>query len=599
MRGDQERLGAQARERGKQAGSRGAARGVPFILMLALTLATLSGALLSGQIASAAALATTSGASMSATPASSTATNTATLTSTNTPAATATDTPAATPTDTPTATDTPTSTPAGTPTATATTGPTPTATTPPNPYALDISAAIAEAAWPQQYSNWCGVATVAAIADYINPQSQVSQQGVLNALNNPANASEWGYPTQSGWGPYVPTDIARDFGTDPRSLAEGLTLATGIQYHVIVDTNGAWDTTIHIVDDLLTTRQPISVFVDHGQHSIVVSGVDATSDPIKDPKSITAIHVWDPGGGESGVGIQPHLEQAVPISLWLSGIISWSGSDYFKYPYAANDYQGAPLDPDPAVGPYTYHSAKYNHMWVGHYVYLSPVAGAASASLSADWELNPYGALYVGYATTQYPAIPPGYSGPTVPMPTNPPPPPPPVRPPKPAPRLPPPATPTPRPKPTATAIPTATLSPTATPAPSPTSPPDPVCASLSCALASLQIYPAPIVITLLLLFLLGLALMAPLLTQGFIMRRARSATGGALTVTETPASTDEQASAPNGANSGGSAETRVEDVMASATSNDTAVDTSNIDATVSDSAVSSTEEGGASSPQP
>ncbi len=83
---------------------------------------------------------------------------------------------------------------------------------------------------------------------------------------------------------------------------------------MIVDTHGAWDTTIHIVDDLLTTRKPISVFVDNGQHSVVVSGVDATGDPLTNPNSITAIHVWDPGGGVNGIGIQPHMEQAVPIN---------------------------------------------------------------------------------------------------------------------------------------------------------------------------------------------------------------------------------------------------------------------------------------------
>src|SRR6185437_7901809 len=106
-------------------------------------------------------------------------------------------------------------------------------------------------------------------------------------------------------------------------------------------------------------RQPISVFVDHGQHSVIVSGVEATDDPIKNPGSITAIHVWDPGGGVNHVGIQPHLEEVVPISAWLSGVISWSGSDYFKYPYAANVYQGKALDPDPAVGPYAYVPSAY------------------------------------------------------------------------------------------------------------------------------------------------------------------------------------------------------------------------------------------------
>src|SRR6185312_15697556 len=223
--------------------------------------------------------------------------------------------------DTPTATDTPT--PA--PTATATTVPTSTPTTAPSPSptatsstVLDVSAAASAAGWPQQYSNWCGVATVALIANYLG--ASISQSAILGMLNDPANASQWSYPPPdpSYYGPYVPANISGDFGTDPRSLAEGLTLATGRFYHAIVDTIGAYDTTVHIVRDLLISRQPISVFVDHGQHSVIVSGVGATDDPIKNPGSITAIHVWDPGGGVNHVGIQPHLEEVVPISAWLS-----------------------------------------------------------------------------------------------------------------------------------------------------------------------------------------------------------------------------------------------------------------------------------------
>ncbi|HEX9037471.1 MAG TPA: hypothetical protein VF808_10825 [Ktedonobacterales bacterium] len=500
-------------------------------LTLALALALLAGALLAAPIATAA----QPDAPLVSTP-------------TDTPAATATDTPAATATSTPAPTDTPAAT--STPSATATIGPTSTATPPPNPYNLDISAAIAAASWPQQYSNWCGVATVAAIADYVNPGSGVTQQGVLNALNDPTNASAWGYPTPGGWGPYVPTDIARDFGTDPRSLAEGLTLATGAQYHVVVDTHGAWDTTIHIVHDILTSRQPVSVVVDHGQHSVIVSGVDATSDPLTNPGSITAIHIWDPGGGINWVGIQPHMEETVPINLWLSGIISWSGSDYFKYPYAENTYQNKPLDPDPAVGPYAYQYKYGNHMWVGGYVYLSPLPGGATASLNADWEITPGGALYVGYATAQFPAVPAGYSGPTVPMPNSPPPPPPPVRPPRPAPKLPPPPRPTPTPRPTAT------LRPRAEPPSYLPSDPAPVSAPASaaacdpgqCVADALTSGPAPVVITLLLAVALGLALFIPALVPSLGARGARTGSAAAPLLPTPPDEPDSGGEIPQGA---------------------------------------------------
>jgi hypothetical protein len=392
--------------------------------------------------------------------------------------------------------------------------------TPTSPYVLDVSGAAATAGWPQQYSNWCGVATIGLVANYLG--SSISQSAILGILNDPNNQSQWSYPAPSSayWGPYIPADISGDFGTDPRSLAKGMTVATGRLYHVKVDVNGAWDITIHIVHDMLTARQPISVFVDHGMHSVIVSGVEATGDPLSNPNSITAIHVWDPGGGVNGVGIQSTQHAVVPINTWLSGAIAWSGSSYLKYPYAANIYQGRALDPDPAVGPYAYTAAAGNHLWIGHNVYISPLASNETAGLSSDWELNQSGTLIAGLPNGIWPNLPDGYTGSSVPMPTNPPPPPPPVKPPVTAPKkapLPPPR-PTPTPRATATATATATALPTATEAPvtpTATSQPEAVCSSITCALAQGDVILQAGVWLLLLLLVMAL-------TATVVMARAR-----------------------------------------------------------------------------
>jgi hypothetical protein len=402
--------------------------------------------------------------------------------------------------DTPT--DTPAPTPTDTPAPTATNTPAATAT-PNNPYARNVAGAASAAGWPQRYSNWCGIATVALVANYLG--NSISQSAIYNMLNSQQNESMWGYPPPSSsyWGPYVAADIAGDFGTDPRSLAEGMTLATGRLYHVKVGLGGAWDTTIHIVDDLLISRQPISVFVDHGMHSVIVSGVEATGDPLANPNNITAIHVWDPGGGVNSVGIQATQEAVVPLSQWLSGTIAWSGSSYLKSPYAANVYQGKALDPDPAVGPYAYVPSQVNHLWVGHNVYISPLASGDAAGLSPDWELNQNGVLIAGLPGGTWPNLPDSYTGSSIPMPTNPPPPPPPVKPPVIAPKkaaLPPPRpTPTPRATATSTALPTATSLPTA--APTATARPA-ACAPLSCAMSAMQSDAGLLVISLLLLLM-------------------------------------------------------------------------------------------------
>jgi hypothetical protein len=192
----------------------------------------------------------------------------------------------------------------------------------------------------------------------------------------------------------------------------------------------------------------------------------------------------------NGVGIQSTQHAVVPINTWLSGAIAWSGSSYLKDPYAANIYQGRALDPDPAVGPYAYTAAAGNHLWIGHNVYISPLASNETAGLSPDWELNQSGTLIAGLPNDTWPNLPDGYTGSSVPMPTNPPPPPPPVKPPVVAPKTAPLPPPQPTPTPRATATATATALPTATLAPvlpTPTSQPKAVCSPITCAIATVQ----------------------------------------------------------------------------------------------------------------
>ncbi len=422
-------------------------RGTSVTLLCAFLLALVSGALLSAQPVNAA------GASFYGV-------NLRGLTSTDTPTATATDTPTSTPTDTPTATSTPTDTtdpnryarprpirltatdtptdtpvPANTPTNTPVVAPTPTPipiqpakptrSLPKTSYRLLYIARAESLTGQQKWSNWCGVATVALIANYLHPGGQTfSQYQVARMLSASSSMSEWGEPKPEylrglGTRPGVTADISYDFGTDPRSLAEGLTLATGWQYHVKVDTSSALNATYQMVADLIRTQQPISVFVDHGEHSVVVYGVKSKYDPVRYPSSIEDLYVWDPGAG-TRAAIQPYPRMEVPIRTWLYGLISGTGADYFKYSYAANTLLGVPLDPDPFVGPYKFYPSLYNHLWIGHFVWIT---GRSGEGVNADWELNQYGSLIRGLPYSGYPVIPAGYTHPTAPMPINIPPP--------------------------------------------------------------------------------------------------------------------------------------------------------------------------------
>ncbi|HKT36877.1 MAG TPA: hypothetical protein VJR48_00810, partial [Ktedonobacterales bacterium] len=145
-----------------------------------------------------------------------------------------------------------------------------------------------------------------------------------------------------------------------------------------------------------------------------------------------------------------------------------------------------------------------NHLWIGHYVYISPMASGDTANLSPDWELNQNGTLIAGLPGGTWSTLPDGYTGSSAPMPSNPPPPPPPVKPPVIAPKkaaLPPPRpTPTPKATSTATALPTATSLPTALP--TATARPQAVCAPLNCALTAVQSDLGLLMVSLLLLLL-------------------------------------------------------------------------------------------------
>ena len=146
------------------------------------------------------------------------------------------------------------------------------------------------------------------------------------------------------------------------------------------------------------------MIVFHGLHSVLVSAVEATSNPVTDPASIVGLDVWDPGFGVPNGNIQSAQEVFVPLSTWLTSAYYWGS------PYNANYYGSIASDPDPAVGPYTYDLSQGDkiHLWTGHYVYLrQDAATAPSVGVSADWALSPSGALIVG----EHGEVPNGYTG--------------------------------------------------------------------------------------------------------------------------------------------------------------------------------------------
>lgn len=272
-----------------------------------------------------------------------------------------------------------------------------------------VAAAVNAAGWPQASDNWCGVATIAAIAQYRTHPT--SQQDIASYLNSDAAVSEWGTPSVVNGAPPFKGDIARDSGTDPRSLVASLAYAGQGTYHELVDLRSNSDATLHLILDLLHSNEPISVIVYHGLHSVLVSGVVATGNPLTNPSSVTGFEVWDPGVGSPFGGIQPDREDFVPISTWLNSAYYWGFAAY-----SPNYFGSTPYDPDPSVGPYTFDpsSGENGHLWIGHYVYIRPDASTdAFTSVSPDWAINQSGAVIEGF----HGETPSGYTGPVTSIP--------------------------------------------------------------------------------------------------------------------------------------------------------------------------------------
>lgn len=271
-----------------------------------------------------------------------------------------------------------------------------------------VQAAMWASQWPQARNNWCGVATVVAIARYNG--AAATQEGVAATLDSAGATSLWGTPpsTPSAPDPGFRANISRDWGTDPRSLAAGLSIAGGAPYRQVVALGDAREATAHLVADLETTGEPISVIVDHGQHSAVISGVYADHDPAQQMGDVAAIEVWDPGV-DSGFGqIQPAAMAVVPLEVWLTDPRYWGAPYQTNY----NSSLGFEIDPDPDVGPYAVQGQA--HLWIGHYVYLKRMAPRAPAALATpDWAFDETGALIAGMGGE----MPPGYDGPAIPMP--------------------------------------------------------------------------------------------------------------------------------------------------------------------------------------
>lgn len=277
---------------------------------------------------------------------------------------------------------------------------------------------IAASEWPQRNGNWCGVANIEVLANYSfqaatnnpnyfpfgnpagTPVGGRGQATVANDLNNKSIAlSQWGVPNWNGIGPGFQADIARDGGTDPRSIAWAALYESAAgdylhqhrpgylaprwatraySIHNVIYHGGETQALTGLARMLETYHLPVSITMAHGLHSDIVSGLYSTNDPNSSgTAAVTAINVWDPGVGSPSGGYQSARE------------VTWDAYSFNNSPdmWGTTYQSNSGYDPDPAVGPYT-PNGQYPTHWINNYTLIGP---DRHTTLSPDYALDENG----------------------------------------------------------------------------------------------------------------------------------------------------------------------------------------------------------------
>lgn len=269
--------------------------------------------------------------------------------------------------------------------------------------------------WPQAAGNWCGVANIQAIDIYdwikydgnSNPSGS-DQQSIANMLNSSSAVSPWGqaHTVPGDPGPAFVADIAADGGTDPRAIAWGAwnVSPNGYYYHNWIYRTTNTTATYDFASDFGPANgvnDPISVTINTGEHSFIVDGVWASSDPSAGGETIYDIDTWDPSVGEPNTN---SYNSANPEA--------WSLYDWLNYQYphgsvlwSTGYYTGNGYDPDPSTNPGYYVGSFPNfgdqhYHWNGYYVtieqdYVTACQASPNIAYSEDGSPAPYnGAQY-------------------------------------------------------------------------------------------------------------------------------------------------------------------------------------------------------------
>ena len=271
-----------------------------------------------------------------------------------------------------------------------------------------MNKAIGGTIWPQTLPNACAVADVVGLINYdylkagksLKFPNSAYQKSVEDYNQTTSGISQWGYATPTNQVAGL-TNIAPDFGNDPRSVAydvqhyevSGSSIHNYIyrwQFaHKIKPTFSiqAREATTLVVRELQNWQEPAIVFINGGLHSVLVTGAWSTNNPNTNfPANIQGLVYRDSEGNATT------SRQEISLNTWIGGHYASPFGIYSLWALYYGDRSTIgdmrnTLDPEPMVGPYK-PSARFPHHW---YLGFTWVEHDSFTATGPDWALNAVG----------------------------------------------------------------------------------------------------------------------------------------------------------------------------------------------------------------